>query len=62
MLLRQESESILGKCLNNKVQITDAQVCFAMFISYYSKKTHSYKQGIVSKCTYSLWWINSLQS
>lgn len=45
MLLRQESESILGKCLNNKAQITDAQVWFAMFLSYYSRKNPLIQAG-----------------
>lgn len=35
-----------------EVQITVTQVWFARLLSYYSRKTHSYKQGIMYKCIY----------
>lgn len=43
----------LGKCLDSKVQNTVTQIWFPMLLSYYSRKTHSHKQGIMSKCTCS---------
>lgn len=54
MLLRQESKSqSLGSAWITKCRSLLQKSSLQCVLSYYSRKTHSYKQEIMSKCTYS---------